>query len=290
MKNSGPCEIRLDRLGIMLPRNESGLPEPNGFRTVTDTFLRPQGAIATYRRVRRLASNNSACKIAMQYEPLVPWLPWARITMNGDDRTGLTLKQTTSVLIDAPNYSIALVEIAFDFHPGTVDETFVLRHGRFGKSRRRKDRGGPDTLRFGTRSGPKLVRCYEKKVIGAYRVELELHRSWLKKNSIVNLADFQRMTKKLYPYHIQFLAFHWERLRACLIRKFGKREGLRIIREGQERSESSLRNACRYFSSTGVPNVHRFLRPLQINRAVRAAITIWARNFSIEEETDSWES
>ena len=55
-----------------------------------------------------------------------------------------------------------------------VDEEFVLRFGKFGNARRRKDRGGPGTLRYGSRTSPKMVRCYLKKSLDSYRVELEL--------------------------------------------------------------------------------------------------------------------
>jgi hypothetical protein len=279
------CQVRLDRMVVGVPDKPSdGLPQPKGFKQVQDTRVRPQGAIATYGRVRRFESKTSSCKISIQYDRQAPWLPWCRITLIGDDRTGLTLDEIKSVLVDVPDHRISLLELAFDFHPGTdVDEQFVLCYMRFGKSRRQKNRGGPGTLRFGSRGSPKLVRCYEKQKLGRYRVELELHSSLLKKLSIRNIADLPVVATKLCPAHIAFKVIRWEKLKSHLVRRHGGREGKRLYEAARERAETSLHRTTR-FLARAVHNPHRFVGSEVRNRLIHEALERWAAEFSFDEE------
>jgi hypothetical protein len=279
------CQIRLDRLVVGVPDKPSdGLPQPKGFKRVGDTLVRPQGAIKTYERVRRFVSKSSSCKISIQYGRQAPWLPWCRITLIGDDRSGLTLEEIKSVLVDVPDHKISLLELAFDFHPDTeVDEDFVLRYGRFGKSRRRKDRGGPGTLRFGSRGAPKLVRCYQKQKLGRYRVELELHSALLKQYSIRNVADLPDVATKLCPAHIAFKVIRWEKLESHLVRRYGDREGKSLCQAARERAETSLQRTTRFLAGV-VHNPHRFVGSGARNRHIREALQRWAAEFSLDEE------
>ena len=58
--------------------------------------------------------------------------------MVADDRLGLSLRDIERVLNRCRFYRFLLVELALDFSPASgVDERYVKRHGRFGKSRRR---------------------------------------------------------------------------------------------------------------------------------------------------------
>jgi hypothetical protein len=283
-QNEANCQVRLDRMVVGVPDSTGGLPQPAGFRIVSDTRVRPQGAIRTYDRVRRLESNSSSCKISIQYKRQAPWLPWSRITFIGDDRSGLTLDEIKNVLVDVPDHKISLLELALDLGPDTpVDEQFVLRHMRFGKSRRQKNRGGPGTLRFGSRGSPKLVRCYQKQKLGRYRVELELHSSLLKKLSIRNIADLPVVATKLCPAHIAFKVIRWEKLKSHLIRRYGAREGQRLYEAARERAEISLYRTTRFLRRV-VHNPHRFLGPEITNRDVREALQRWAAEFTVDEE------
>src|SRR5260370_378937 len=83
------------------------------------------------------------------------------------------------------------------------------RPARFGKSRRRTNRGGPGTLRFGSRGSSKLIRCYWKEEIGRYRVELELHATLLKKFSIQKITELPLIVTKLWPAHFCFKVMRW---------------------------------------------------------------------------------
>jgi hypothetical protein len=230
-----------------------------------------------------LGSTQSSSKISIQYDRQAPWLPWCRIMMIGDDQTGLTLDEIKRVLVDVPDHGISLAEIAFDFHPDTgVNQHFVLCHARFGKSQRREDRGGAN-LRFGSRRSAKLVRCYQKKEIGRFRCELELHHLLLGQFAIRNIADLPSVASKLCPAHIAFKVMRWEKLKVHLLRRYGAKRGGRFYEEARERAETSLHRLMRFLSGI-VHNPHRFLGSSKANRHIHAALQRWAARFGCDEE------
>jgi hypothetical protein len=136
----------------------------------------------------------------------------------------------------------------------------------------------PPVLYYGTRKTDKLVRCYRKRCLGVFRVEVELHSRLLR--GISTLDDFLFLPGVVYPRHFQFVAFDWGRLQKYLSRRPGN-EGSRIIAGARRRSDS-LQRVRRYLNRKGVFNVHRFLVPLALNDAVRRVLDRWARNFKKE--------
>ena len=276
--------MRLDRLIVGVPDAlADGLPEPRGFKRIADYRVRPQGKIATYARVQKFKSERNACKVSIQYKRQVPWVPWCRITMTADDRTGLSLEEIKSVLADCPDHQISLLELAFDFHPDTlVDESFVLSNCRFGKARLNKKRRTTGYLRYGGRGSPKLVRCYPKLEIGRYRVELETHSAILRKHSINNVADLARIAGVLYPDHIAFKIMKWKKLESHLRRRYGKVKAAELIDRARECAEVSLRKATRFLSKS-VYNVHRFWGSEATNRDLREALKSWASYIAIND-------
>jgi len=83
----------------------------------------------------------------------------------------------------------------------------------------------------------------------------------------------------VFPSHLDFVGFRWEKLGSYLAQRFGSR-GANILYEARRRrDERSLRNATRFLSAKGVSNPHRFLFPLRINRNVRWALRRWAGPF-----------
>jgi hypothetical protein len=130
-------------------------------------------------------------------------------------------------------------------------------------------------LYYGGRKTDKLVRCYWKKELGVFRVELELHRGLLRDISTLN--DFLYLPDVVYPKHLQFVELDWGRLEQYLNGKAGDK-GSRII-AGARRRSASLRRVRRYLDKHGVVNVHRFLVPLPINEKVSRALDRWARQF-----------
>jgi hypothetical protein len=286
-KNQQPaCVVRLDRLSFTGIGSSKVPKKIGGFRMLRDFRPRTQGKVVTYGRVRTFCGTSNSALLSLQYKPVLPWLaPW-RFTLIADDEDGLSPDEVESVIAQCSSHKPSMVELAFDFDQhSVVNRRFVLQHGRFGKTQRRKDRGGSGNLRYGSRRSPKLVRAYVKVGLGAFRVELEIHSGLLRKFGISSGYELGRLAAKLVPVHLQFLGFRWDSLRAYLIRKFGPLDGGQILEEVRDRAESSLHNATRYLTHRGVPNTHRFLGPLRANRRIRTALRRWAKKFLVNEES-----
>ena len=280
------CMVRLDRLIVGVPDAlPEGLPEPRGFKRTEDRWFRPQGKIATYDRVRKFKSTRNSCEVSIQYKRKVPWVPWCQIKMTADDRTGLSLEEIKSVLADCPDHKISLVELAFDFHPDTlVNEDFVRCQARFGKAKLNRRLSRPDYLVYGGRGCPKLVRCYPKREINRYRVELELHSAILRKKRIDNIVDLARVARVVYPAHIAFKIMKWKKLESHLRRRCGKVRAAELIDQARDCADVSLRKVTRFLSKS-VYNVHRFWGSEATNGYVREALKRWVKDFSFNKRS-----
>ena len=285
-KSSSLCTVRLDRLRFSAePRGGPKVPAIEGFRVLQDFRARPQGRIPTYARVKKLRSGTTSCQIVIQYKPQQGWLPPYILTIVGDDNVGITPEVLAAVRTSYYVRKLSLVELALDFDPSAgVDREYVLRHGVFGKTRRRTDRGGPENLRYGSRSSPKIVRCYAKTGIEKYRVELEIHGALLRKMGIIDIPDLYLIASKALPKHVRVVGIRWRKLEAYLLRRFGT-SGRTVLAETRRiRDEISLRDAMVFLSAKGVMNPHRFLRPLRLNEEIKSALRLWAKRFYTQEE------
>jgi hypothetical protein len=208
-----------------------------------------------------------------------PWLKSCIVTVIGDDELGITPEDLERIAAQFFNVRLCLVELALDFdRESGMDGRYVRSFGRFGKSRLRDDRGGQEQERFGSRGSMKMVRCYPKSQLNAYRVELEIHSGLLRRFGIKKCEDVY-MATKVFPSHVDFVGVRWGRLARSLARRFGSK-GAGILREGRRRrDEVSLRAALRFLSQQGVPNPHRFLKRLKINDAIQVALRLWAERF-----------
>jgi hypothetical protein len=250
------CVVRLDRLVVSDGvRGTKNAPVVEGFRVVGDTRVKPQSDKATYSRLRRLRSPESSSQAFVQYQPKMPWLDAWRITAVGDDETGITPEEIQALTAKCASHRLGLVELAVDFDSASgVDEAFVSRYGRFGKSRRREDLGGVGQLRLGSRGSLKLVRCYQKEALDCFRVELELHSALLRKFGVKDCRKLYVVASKLIPSHLCFLGFRWKKLARSLTRRFGSK-GADILREARRR-RAGRRLAPRcppVFDRTGAP-------------------------------------
>lgn len=267
---------RLDRVQLVawVPRNRKP-PTIEGFNVKSDTFVRCQTTTQTYARCRQFCSVTSDARIFWQYRPLKPWLgPW-KITLVADDRSGLSRADIAKVLRYCCDYRFLIIEVALDFAGSTnVNRRFVSAHAAFGKSHQRTETA--ETLHYGSRKSGKFVRCYHKRVLGVFRVEVELHSVLLEK--VLALPDFRTLPNILYPRHLQFVAPAWERLGQYLTSRFGD-QAERMIAEAKRRA-ASLPRLRSYLTRRGVPNGHRFLVPLEINTNIKRALNDWARRFT----------
>src|SRR4051794_2313401 len=78
-------------------------------------------------------------------------------------------------------------------------------------------------LNYGSRKSGKYVRCYKKPEVGAYRVELELHSSLLRRHNISGLDDLVRLPGVVCPKHLQLVDLDWNRLQRYLANNIGAR-------------------------------------------------------------------
>jgi hypothetical protein len=220
----GPlCVVRLDRLKVLAsPGTRGRLPEPPGYKTIRDSFVRRQTTTRTYLRCRWLLNEQSGTQVFWQYAPQRSWLaPW-KITFITDDRKSLPPEDVLSVLAQCANPRLLLAEMAFDFN-GTsgVDERFILQHAVFGKSRPNSDRGGCGHLRYGSRASATLVRAYPKKTINRYRVELELHSGFLRSRQLWEFRQLKNLGRVLLPSRFRMVVLDWDALNRNLLGRLG---------------------------------------------------------------------
>jgi hypothetical protein len=135
-------------------------------------------------------------------------------------------------------------------------------------------------LYYGDRKADKLVRCYWKAKLPAFRVELELHSGLLRRHHISTLDDLLDLPEIVYPKHIQFVEIDWARLERHLAKRFGKKASQILARARKQ--GSSMQRLRSYLRGKGVVNAHRFLVPLAINETVFRELKRWARHFRRE--------
>lgn len=280
--------VKLDRYAFIADARRGGLISAiEGYEVAADFRPRHQGT-ASYARVRRFRSSENSSEIRVQYKPLHPWCRSLRVTLIADDATGITRAERDAVLKTCLNPSSSTIELAFDFPDGSgIDHDFVRQHARFGKSWRRHDRGGKGQLRYGDRRSPKLIRCYWKRNLDCYRIELELHSALLRRIGVSDISEFGRLYT-IVPSHFSFVTISWKRLERYLRKKFG-RDAQVLLEEARTRAERSLRLALGFLRRSGISNPHRFLVPLQLNREIKMALRKWLAGFCRPEdqETDS---
>jgi hypothetical protein len=283
--------IRLDRLtAVSWAKAGQKLRRIPGFKVIRDHRLRPRDGLITYRRVRELRSLHFGTSVSWGYQPGPRWLSEWRITWHAPVGQGIVPSDVLRILKRCRYFRFLLVELAFDFSPASgVDQAFVRRHGKFGKSRRRFDRGGPEQLRYGSRSSGKLIRAYQKQEVNAFRVEVEFHSRLLAKHKHPKAEKNYRfidVPSQLLPIdlrkHFRFVRVDWKALKRYLARRDGP-QGMAIWRRARAKAQISLRSVTQFLRRKGVINVHRFLKPLSINRMIDEALTTWLLDFR-----DAW--
>lgn len=133
-------------------------------------------------------------------------------------------------------------------------------------------------LYWGRRKSDKRVRAYKKREVKAYRVEVELHSSLLRREQINGLDDFDDLPDVLFPKHLQFVDVEWTRLEQHIRQRLGS--GAQRVIKGAQKRGCSLSRLRRYLRKKGIVNFHRFLVPLGINKEITRALGTWARRFS----------
>src|ERR1700683_3069507 len=165
------CIVKLDRIRFVVPFDglswNHKLPNVPGFKVLKYFFVPPQGTTVTYRRVRSLENLTTGTKIYVQHQRAHGYLKPLRVTVVGRNATGILWPDLKAIGDAFANFKIRMAEVAFDFAPNSgVNQTFVLNHATFGKSRPAQNPEHPNTLHYGTRRSAKFVRCYWKEQVG----------------------------------------------------------------------------------------------------------------------------
>lgn len=270
----------IDRLGFACPDFDihSALSAV-GFICVYDEFARKKtGRPKPYARVCRYRHPKTGTQIEVGYERLLPWMPEARVVLVANDLTGLRRKEVNRILDALPKTRLLFVEIAFDFESASgVGRKFVLCHGRFGKSQVRTSRRHPDSLWYGSRRSAKFVRSYPKPGVANFRVELELHRGFLRKNGIASIVHLPLLLHILIPDHICFYRVDEDSFQKFASKHLRHSASIfRIVTANHEPLGQRLRVFREKF---GLKNLQRQLIPHPVNNSIFNALRIWARKW-----------
>jgi hypothetical protein len=281
---SATCIVRLDRLVFVCPRSEPEkweqrekvriTPAIPGFRVTGDKFVRTKARITTYRRVRSLVNPTTGTQIFVQYQRAHGFLKPVRGTIVGSDATGVPLPDLKKIGDAYGDLLIRTLELAFDFAPASgVDKDYVLKHALFGKSQPVNTGKFPDRLRYGARQTNKLVRCYPKPEVDAFRVELELHSGWLG----LPETDCLLQETSLLAQDFRFAYVRWRALDSHLASRGAR--GKQIAAEARLHY-GSIHELFRYLRSVGIHNAHRFVRTSKKDVEIREAFEVWRNSVS----------
>jgi len=244
---------------------------------IRDTFVKAQTSTVTYTRAREYLNLDSKAKVYLQYRRRKAWLDGWRFTLVAADDRGLEVSDVNAVLKCCRHCRLGMGEIAFDFpEDALVDLDFVRQHALFGKSQPRRNHSRPDILWFGTRRSAKFVRCYHKHELNVFRVELELHSSFLKTQQIVRASELFQLAAVL-PGQIRFVRLKRVALLNYLEQHFGARSSHRMM--AALKTHSCIHDALRYLRREGVRNVHRYLKPIWPTACLETALRRWSRNW-----------
>ena len=119
------------------------------------------------------------------------------------------------------------------------------------------------------------MRCYQKKQVKAYRIELEFHSGLLRRNGIVTIDDLELLPDLVVPKHLRFVDFDWKKF-AQYLRNTDRPPSL-LARARRHRN--SVHQLMKYLRNVGVTNPHRFLRTHPIDKQVRRALDRWEDEF-----------
>ncbi len=268
------CSVLLDRVQAFAWPWTTDIPDIPGFEVRKDFFVRQQTTMKTYNRVRIYENLKTKSQVYVQRKPACPWLAPFKLTVVTDAEKGVQRSELKELLQEFKAIQLLTIEVALDFPKASVvDKAFVLRHGIFGKSRLVLGRPHED-LRFGTRHSDTMVRAYKKNQIPSFRVELELHSSWLRKHGVRSLEDISKLGLLLPLARIQFAEIDWESVQTHLLRR--GQSGTKTISQAKSHV-SSIHQVLNYLrKEAGFSNVHRFLRPLSLNRNIWNELRTWS--------------
>jgi hypothetical protein len=169
-RSSGPaptpaCLAKLDRMqGYSHSNPTAALRRVPGFKAGRGHRIKPPAGerFQPYGYVQWFENQTSAMKFLVESKRREAWLPPYRLTLYGDDRSGLSPGEAFSVLEVLHDFHMTMLELAFDFAPNHIDRNFVRNHALFGKSQPVPSIGTSDY--WGSRRGTKRAQSYFKQI------------------------------------------------------------------------------------------------------------------------------
>lgn len=140
----------------------------------------------------------------------------------------------------------------------------------------RRNKRYPDAVWFGETGSSKFLRCYLKKEVGGFRIELQMNREFLEAHGIGTTTDFLRLPK-IVIHQITFSRMDWTHLSRYVDRKFRHAEV--ILRKAREQ-KANLYELVKFLRQVGVSNPDRFLLPIAINEQISRALKQWAEQWN----------
>lgn len=156
-----------------------------------------------------------------------------------------------------------------------MNASFVRRHVKCGKSRMRPNIRYPDAVWFGAPNSSKFLRCYPKREVGGFRMELQVNRKLLEVHGIKTANDFLRLVA-IVVHQVQFFRVDWKQLTRYVRRNLRHPEA--ILRKAHER-KGNLNKLLRFLRQVRVANPDRFLVSLPVNQKISAAVRRWAKRW-----------
>jgi hypothetical protein len=256
----------------------------DGYRRAYDYRIPGTGKDKAYNRVCQYVQLKTGLKVGVSYDPANGWMPNCMATISPPDKTGMKRATLEEILELLPHNRFLKVELAHDFcSDSIVDADFIRRHLVVGKSRRKDDPRQSEVLYFGARLSPVFARCYYKEAIDCYRVELEFHSEWLKKNHIATTDDFVKLPDLVARSHIAFFKIDPLKLSAALLR-LGAPVTSTMRKVISRKDDLSV--ALRYLRKIGLTNSVRVLTPLKTNSRVEKALRQWAQDWQEQGQRD----
>jgi hypothetical protein len=261
----------MDRAVFLAWVKTDDVPTLRGFKVSRNFRVQMQTKVRTYSRVTISASATSGTKAYLQHEASGICKAPMKLTLVPADSTGMLPAELWCIEQQFKRLRPLNLEIPIEFAPETgVDSAFVEQHGRFGRTKVQRGHRG-------SRRGDILIRAYDKPQTGSFRIEVELHSSWLRRHGIRRISDFPRLRALLVPKHFKFVEVDWNKLTKSI--RHARENAEEIIRQCRLREASLDRLTAYLRNELGLVNTHRWFRRLPINEEIEKALLAWAQKW-----------
>jgi hypothetical protein len=132
----------------------------------------------------------------------------------------------------------------------------------------RRTPGFSKAVWFGVPKSEQFVRCYSKREIDGFRVEVQFNRGAIKKYGLDDLNEWMKLPEIVRRY-IQFFRMDWPRLGKYLDRNFRTAES--VFRRARA-LEGNLDELLRFLQQVSVNNPRRFLVAMPVNEGISLAL------------------